>query len=91
MVASHYAPRARVHLVDRPADAKAAAERFGAAGIDVRVVDGAGDLVRYARNLYAELRDADTAGCTDVIAVLPPPIGLGHAIRDRLQKAAAHR
>jgi L-threonylcarbamoyladenylate synthase len=89
MVASHYAPHARVHLVDRPADATAAAQRFGAAGIDVRVIDGTSDLVRYARTLYAELRDADADGCTDIIAVLPPPIGLGHAIRDRLQKAAA--
>ena len=89
MVASHYAPRARVHLVDQPGDAKAAAERLGSGGIDVRVIDGTGDLVRYARTLYAELRDADADGCTDIIAVLPPPIGLGHAIRDRLQKAAA--
>jgi L-threonylcarbamoyladenylate synthase len=89
MMASHYAPRARVHLVDRPADAKVAAARFGAAGIEVRVVDGTGDLVRYARDLYAELREADTDGCTDIIAVMPPPVGLGHAIRDRLQKAAA--
>jgi L-threonylcarbamoyladenylate synthase len=91
MVTSHYAPRARVHLVDRPVEAKAAAERFGAAGIDVRVVDGTGDLVRYARNLYTDLRAADADGCSHIIAVLPPPIGLGHAIRDRLQKAAAHR
>ena len=89
MVASHYAPRARVHLVDRPIDATAAASRLGASGIEIRVIDGTDDLVRYARNLYAELRDADAHGCTDVIAVLPPPIGLGHAIRDRLQKAAA--
>ncbi|MDF2731699.1 MAG: hypothetical protein K0S92_324 [Desertimonas sp.] len=88
MVASHYAPRARVHLVDRPIDATAAASRLGAKGIEIRVIDGTDDLVRYARNLYAELRDADAHGCTDVIAVLPPPIGLGHAIRDRLQKAA---
>ena len=91
MVASHYAPRARVHLVDRPVNATAASSRFAAAGIEVRVIDGTGDLVRYARTLYAELRDADADGCTDVIAVLPPPIGLGHAIRDRLQRAATHR
>jgi L-threonylcarbamoyladenylate synthase len=91
MVASHYAPHARVHLVDRPTDAAAAAQRFGAGGIDVRVIDGTADLVRYARTLYAELREADADGCTDIIAVLPPPIGLGHAIRDRLLKASAHR
>ena len=90
MVTSHYAPRARVHLVDAPTQAEDAAARFGAAGIKVRVIDGTADLVEYARNLYAQLRDVDAEGCTDVIAVLPPPIGLGHAIRDRLQKAA-HR
>ena len=91
MVTSHYAPRARVHLVDRPDDARAVADRLSASGIAVRVLDGTGDLVGYARTLYAELRDADADGCTDIIAVLPPSIGLGHAIRDRLQKAAAHR
>ncbi len=89
MVASHYAPSATVHLVDRRADAIAAADRFRAAGLAVTVIDGTGDLVRYARNLYADLRAADDSGVTDVIAVMPPPLGLGHAIRDRLQKAAA--
>ena len=89
MMASHYAPRATVHLVDRRADAIAAADRFRAAGLAVRVIDGTGDLVHYARTLYADLRAADDDACTDVIAVMPPPIGLGHAIRDRLQKAAA--
>ena len=39
MVTSHYAPRARVHLVDRPIDATAAASRW-APGIEVRVIDG---------------------------------------------------
>ena len=49
------------------------------------------DFVRYARELHARLRVADDAGATLVIAVLPPPRGLGHAIRDRLAKAAAPR
>jgi L-threonylcarbamoyladenylate synthase len=90
MVASHYAPRARVHLVERGADAAVVAGRLVTAGRTVRTVDGSDDLVAYARSLYAQLRDADTDGCTDVVAVIPPPQGLGHAIRDRLQKAAAH-
>jgi L-threonylcarbamoyladenylate synthase len=90
MLPSHYAPRARVHLVDSTTDAVAAADRFRAAGIAARIIDGTGDLVRYARSLYAQLRDADADGITDVIAVLPASIGLGHAIRDRLIKAAAH-
>ena len=89
MVTSHYAPLATVHLVDRSADALAAADRFRAAGLAVGVIDGTGDLVGYARTLYRDLRNADQDGCTDIIAVLPPASGLGHAIRDRLEKAAA--
>src|SRR6185436_4813197 len=46
------------------------------------------DLVAYARELYAELRAADTAGADRIVAVMPPPRGLGHAVRDRLTKAA---
>ena len=37
----------------------------------------------------ADLRAADERGVTTVVAVLPPAEGLGHAIRDRLSKAAA--
>jgi len=55
----------------------------------VDVLDTTGDLVAAAQQLYAWLRDADDRGIEVVCAVLPPPIGLGHAIRDRLQKAAA--
>jgi L-threonylcarbamoyladenylate synthase len=89
MVTSHYAPRADVHLVAAAAAAEATAVRLRAAGRRVRVIDGTADVARYARTLYAELRAADRDGCTDVVAVLPPAVGLGAAIRDRLQKAAA--
>jgi hypothetical protein len=37
------------------------------------------------------LREADTDGITDVIAVLPTGDGLAAAVRDRLTKAAAER
>ena len=47
------------------------------------------DLVLYARHLYDDLRAADRRGVQTIVAVLPPPSGLGHAIRDRLMKAAA--
>ena len=56
-----------------------------------RVLDLTGDLVAYARLLYAELRSADDEGVRVLIAVLPAPEGLGLAIRDRLEKAAAPR
>lgn len=87
MLASHYAPRCAVRLVDHPDDAIAL--RAGTPGAEI--LDLTDDLVAYAQQLYARLRDADRRGVTTVIAVLPPPDGLGHAIRDRLTKAAAVR
>ena len=47
------------------------------------------DLPHYAHTLFARLRDADDRGVATIVAVLPPPRGLGHAIRDRLIKASA--
>ena len=90
MLAAHYAPRAQVVLVKdrRAADVQAAT--FDRDGLRVTIVDHGDDLVAYARDLYAELRAADAAGADRIVAVLPPPRGLGHAVRDRLLKAAAH-
>lgn len=87
MLASHYAPSCEVRLVDHADDAIAL--RAGTPG--ARVIDFNDDLVAYARRLYAELRSADDDGVRVLIAVLPPPMGLGIAIRDRLEKAAAPR
>ena len=87
MLASHYAPRCEVRLVDSLDDAMAL--RAGTSGAEV--LDLTDDLVAYARELYARLRGADDRGVATLIAVLPPAEGLGHAIRDRLTKAAAPR
>jgi L-threonylcarbamoyladenylate synthase len=84
MLESHYAPRCRVVLATTPAEAQSlAAGRPGSEVLDEP------DLVHYAHTLYSRLRDADDRHVRVVIAVLPPAIGLGHAIRDRLTKAAA--
>ena len=91
MLASHYAPAAAVHLADDAADAAAIAGDLAEVGRRAHVIDRTDDLVAYARTLYAELRAADARGVTDVVAVLPAAAGLGHAIRDRLAKAAAAR
>lgn len=88
MLASHYAPRARVVLLPDRSAALDVAAAFQRDGLRVAVVDHGTDLVAYARELYAELRAADDAGADRVVAVLPPPRGLGHAVRDRLTKAA---
>lgn len=87
MLESHYAPEARVLLVDTAE----AARELAAAHPGAMVIDHTDDLAAYARGLYAELRAADRSGAVVVVAVLPPAEGLGHAIRDRLHKAAAGR
>jgi L-threonylcarbamoyladenylate synthase len=43
----------------------------------------------YAHMLYYSLRQADALGLGRVLAVLPEPTGIGVAIRDRLERAAA--
>lgn len=89
MLEAHYAPHCRVVLTDsaEAAAALAGAERVG--GRTVEVIDACDDLVVYAQHLYRWLREADARGVSAVVAVLPPAEGLGHAIRDRLIKAAA--
>jgi len=99
-LASHYAPRARVELVD-PASVAAqidaaltGGERVGVIGArsdDPRVVvlGVPADGDRYAHDLYRMLRDADARGVDRVLAVLPDAAGLGAAVADRLRRAAA--
>jgi L-threonylcarbamoyladenylate synthase len=49
------------------------------------------DAAGMARELYAALRDLDTAEIDVVIAALPPAAGLGEAVADRLRRAAGPR
>lgn len=89
-LASHYAPRARVHLDGTPS-----AGGGLLALSDVRTPDAVLRLAApastrdYAACLYRALRDADAAGLTDLWAV-PPDDGsaLAVAVRDRLTRAA---
>lgn len=92
MMASHYAPRARLRLDAAHAGAGEVFLAFGApappGGLSLSAT---GDLAEAAANLYASLRALDAAGA-EVIAVAPiPGGGLGEAIRDRLTRAAAPR
>ena len=84
MLVSHYAPRCNVMLANSLGDAQAIADGFPGA----EIIDD-NDLAHYAHSLFARLRDADDRGVDTIIAVLPPAVGLGHAIRDRLSKASA--
>ena len=87
MLPAHYSPAARVLLADDDLDIVRLLDQNPGA-----VVIGVGtDAVAYARHLYEWLRDADDRGADVVVALLPAPAGLGHAIRDRLVKASAGR
>ena len=96
MLASHYAPHARLRL---NAPAPKPGEAFLGFGSGSGNGDGetrlnlseSGNLREAAANLFAYLRLLDRKD-VDLIAVAPiPEEGLGEAINDRLRRAAAPR
>ena len=87
MLAAHYAPACTVLAVDHPDDI--ADIDMSAPG--VRLIDLRTDVVAAARDLYTHLRTADNDGITTLVIVMPAPQGLGHAVRDRVMKAAGGR
>lgn len=105
-MASHYAPRAEVIAVE-PEHVPAALGAALAWGQRVAVLAPAAafadwppiaiayplpdDLPGMARALYGALRDLDAADVDVVIAALPPAVGLGEAVGDRLRRAAGPR
>ena len=98
----HYAPRATVVLLPQDQVAaevhrwlarqarvgvlSAAREPAWPAQVHWLALGGAPD--EQARQLYARLREADRLRLDVLIAVPPPDQGLGHALRDRLWRAA---
>ncbi|MET3896889.1 L-threonylcarbamoyladenylate synthase [Devosia sp. UYZn731] len=93
MLLSHYAPRAAVRLNTVP-QAGEAWLAFGASPSwdgPMRNLSPSGDLREAARNLFSMLHELDASGAS-LIAVTPIPMdGLGEAINDRLERAAAPR
>lgn len=97
-LASHYAPRAAVRLdIDRvqPGEAVLTFANARPAGLEtariVRNLSESGNLVEAASNLYDFLRFLDDSGVPSIAIVKIPATGLGEAINDRLQRAAAPR
>ena len=91
MLASHYAPRARLRLNASEVRAGETLLGFGPAADAALNLSQRGDLIEAAANLFSHLRALDAKGAT-VIAVMPiPHEGLGEAINDRLERAAAPR
>lgn len=97
LLASHYAPRARVRIDAaevKPGEAWlgfGAARPAGAAPVAAQNLSPAGDLAEAAANLFTMLRKLDRTGAPTIAVAPIPADGLGEAIRDRLSRAAADR
>ena len=93
MLLSHYAPNALLRLDTTPQPGEAYLA-FGAApdfAGPTRNLSPAGDLHEAARNLFAMLHELDALGQASIAVAPIPDTGLGEAINDRLQRAAAPR
>ena len=87
MLKSHYAPKARLRLNAKHAEAGEAYLGFGPGSRADMSLSCTGDPAEAAANLFAMLRALDMR--FDRIAVAPVPRdGLGEAINDRLARAA---
>ena len=86
----HYAPAARVRLVERGGQPGADAAYIGldppAPGYGRVAV--CPDVEAYARLLFSFFREADAAGLRRIDAQAVPDTGLGWALMDRLRRAA---
>jgi len=98
MLASHYAPRTAMRLNADHVEPGEALLAFGASpakGAEKAAkalnLSAGGDLIEAAANLFSHLRALDAAGATRIVVMPLPHKGLGEAINDRLQRAAAPR
>ena len=91
----HYAPHTPVCLeLPQPGDAwvtwsARAAEWPGETGIRHHRISSTGDLAEAARNLYAAFIELDGSGVKRICVEAFPETGLGAALRERVQRAAA--
>jgi L-threonylcarbamoyladenylate synthase len=91
MLASHYAPRCRIIVVDEAIGAMDVVLDERSQGHHVELLDPAVTPEMWAHHLYQWLRDADRRR-VDVLVVVPPEDrGLGSTVRDRLSRASAGR
>jgi len=96
-LASHYATRTPLRIVDDPraptgpgrVGLLAFGPRTGAGFAAVEVLAEDGSLTTAAARLFAALRRLDALGLDGIVAERCPETGLGLAIMDRLRRAAA--
>jgi L-threonylcarbamoyladenylate synthase len=100
----HYAPRARVILVENEEELRQVLQREALAqptgvllpsgwdapppNVTVLPWGNWSDPEALARGLYRQLRALDDLEVEVIVCPMPPPEGIGLAIRDRLRKAA---
>jgi L-threonylcarbamoyladenylate synthase len=94
MLASHYAPKAKLRLNAETLHEDEALLAFGPPlafknGQFVRNLSPRRDLVEAAANLFSHLRALDASGADTIAVMKVPNDGLGEAINDRLRRAAA--
>lgn len=97
MLASHYAPKARVVVIEAgvpsrtwPADSVV----IGPESISTdpgQLIAVPSDSAGFARNLYAALREADARTPATIVVLAPADGVLSEAVRDRLSKASSRR
>lgn len=86
MLPAHYAPNCEVILLDDLSEANRLSQSFDPSTL--RMIDASIDPLRFASSMYAQLRQCDVDQIRKVVVILPKPMGIGLAIRDRLTKAA---
>lgn len=94
MLKSHYAPTASLRLNASSAQPGEAFLAFGptpAYGGPVLNLSQTSDLREAARNLFSHLATLDASGASSIAVAPIPDAGLGEAINDRLERAAAPR
>jgi L-threonylcarbamoyladenylate synthase len=89
MLASHYAPKARLRLDAATAEPGEALLGFGPAPPATLNLSPRGDLIEAAANLFSHLRALDASGAKRIAVMKVPHEGLGEAINDRLKRAVA--
>lgn len=94
LMVSHYAPGLPVRLAAERAERDEAALAFAglpAGGATRFELSARGDLVEAASRLFEGMRTLDRPGLRGIAVGPVPDVGLGRAINDRLQRAAAPR
>ncbi len=92
MMASHYAPNAKIRLNATEAGSGEAFLGFGdvsGSGPMAKNLSQKGDLAEAAHNLFGFLHELDATGAARIAVAPIPSTGLGEAINDRLSRASA--